>query len=68
MSGPLSKRCIAPTIFEMPLFPAEQARIVRLLVHRVTGGTGGIAIDLRNQSHASLVRDLTANITREAAE
>lgn len=50
------------------LFPAEQARIVRLLVGRVTVGPAGIAVDLRNNGLAALVRDLSANAHQEAAE
>ena len=40
------------------LFPAEQARIVRLLVERVTVSPTGMAVDLRNNGIAMLVRDL----------
>jgi hypothetical protein len=50
------------------LFPAEQTRIVRLLVDRVTVGPAGIAVDLRNNGIATLVRDLTANTHMKAAE
>ena len=50
------------------LYPAEQARIVRLLVDRVTVGPAGIAVDLRNNGIATLVRDLTVNTNLEAAE
>ena len=42
------------------LFPAEQARIVRLLVERVTVGPQGADIRLRVEGLASLVRDLGA--------
>ena len=42
------------------LFPAEQARIVRLLVERVTVGPAGADIRLRVEGLASLVRDLRA--------
>lgn len=42
------------------LFPAEQARIVRLLVERVVVGPTGADIQLRVEGLASLVRDLTA--------
>lgn len=49
------------------LFPAEQARIVRLLVNKVTVGPAGIAVDLRNNGLAHLVRDLSANTCQEAA-
>lgn len=50
------------------LFPAEQARIVRLLVGRVTVGAAGVAVDLRNNGLAALVSDLSAKTHREAAE
>ena len=40
------------------LFPAEQARIVRLLVERVEVGPTGADIRLRVAGLASLVRDL----------
>jgi hypothetical protein len=50
------------------LYPAEQARIVRLLVDRVTVGPTGMAVDLRNNGIATLVRDLSASTHLEAAE
>lgn len=40
------------------LFPAEQARIVQLLVERVDITIDGIAIRLRAQGLASLAADL----------
>jgi site-specific DNA recombinase len=51
------------------LFPAEQARIVHLLVERVDIGTDGIAIRLRTAGLARVVDDLRAMRpeTREAA-
>ena len=52
------------------LFPAEQARIVRLLVERVEVGPAGADIRLRVAGLASLVRDLGAggpHATRAAA-
>ena len=42
------------------LFPAEQARIVQLLVERVTIGPTGADIRLRIAGLSSLVRDLRA--------
>jgi hypothetical protein len=42
------------------LFPAEQARIVQLLVERVDIGTDGADIRLRTQGVTSLVEDLGA--------
>ena len=44
------------------LFPAEQARIVRLLVDRVVVSPQGLAVDLRNNGIATLVRDLSASM------
>ncbi|MCZ8148362.1 MAG: hypothetical protein O9325_11015 [Roseomonas sp.] len=40
------------------LFPAEQARIIRLLVDRVDIGTGGADVRLKLEGLASLARDL----------
>jgi hypothetical protein len=42
------------------LFPAEQARIVQLLVERVDISTEGADIRLRTQGLTSLVADLSA--------
>jgi DNA invertase Pin-like site-specific DNA recombinase len=50
------------------LFPAEQARIVRLLVDRVTVSSQGLAVDLRNNGIATLVRDLRADANMEGAQ
>ncbi len=51
------------------LFPAEQARIVQLLVERVEINLGGIDIRLRTDGLASLVTDLRAGqgASRQAA-
>ena len=40
------------------LFPVEQARIIHLLVERVTIGANGIAVDLRKDGLGSIVRDM----------
>jgi len=51
------------------LFPAEQARIVRILVDRVTVSASGLTVDLRNNGIAMLARELNAGMQlREAAE
>lgn len=50
------------------LFPAEQARIVRLLVDRVTVGPDAMAVDLRNNGIAALIRELNASTSNEAAQ
>ncbi len=42
------------------LFPAEQARIIRLLVDRVDVGSDGADVRLKLDGLASLVRDLGA--------
>ena len=49
------------------LFPAEQARIVQLLVERVSVTPGGIQIRLRTEGLATLVADLRAAETDRAA-
>ena len=52
------------------LFPAEQARIIRLLVDRVDIGIGGADVRLKLEGLASLARDLAAppaESTRAAA-
>ena len=45
------------------LFPAEQARIIRLLVDRVNIGICGANVRLKLEGLASLVRDLAAPST-----
>ena len=40
------------------LFPAEQARIVQLLVERVIVSSSGIAVDLRNYGVSAIVREM----------
>ena len=50
------------------LFPAERARIVRLLVERVEVGPDGADIRLRVEGLASLVRDLSGGSARGIAE
>ena len=47
------------------LFPSEQARLVRLLVERVTIGTEGIAVDLRNDGVGAVVRDMITPLKEE---
>ena len=51
------------------LFPAEQARIIRLLVDRVDVWAGGADVRLKLEGLASLARDLATPPTeaREAA-
>jgi site-specific DNA recombinase len=49
------------------LYPAEQARIVQLLVARVTVGVAGIAVDLRHDGIGSLARQMVAPQTEKDA-
>lgn len=49
------------------LFPAERARIVQLLVVRVTVTAEGLAIDLRTEGMVGVMRDLMAPRKKEAA-
>lgn len=49
------------------LFPAEQARIVQLLVERVDVDTQGVEIRLRSNGLVDLVRDLNAVVEARSA-
>jgi hypothetical protein len=49
------------------LFPAERARIVRLLVARVTVGPEGMAIDLHQEGLGALTRELLSGNAQGAA-
>ena len=40
------------------LFPAEQARIARLLIERVTVSSEGMAVDLRTEGLGSVIREM----------
>jgi DNA invertase Pin-like site-specific DNA recombinase len=48
------------------LYPAEQARIVQLLVERITVSTNGIAVDLRREGLGLLLRDMLPPAREEA--
>jgi len=48
------------------LFPAEQARIVQLLVERVDIGLGGLDVRLRVDGLGSLVHELAADVGKAA--
>jgi DNA invertase Pin-like site-specific DNA recombinase len=48
------------------LFPAEQARIVQLLVERVDIGTAGLNVRLRIDGLAALAREMTPDLERAA--
>ena len=49
------------------LYPAEQARIVQLLVERVTVGESGMAVDLRHEGLGSVLRDMMTPRQTETA-
>ena len=49
------------------LFPAEQARIARLLVQRVTVSQQGLTVDLRTAGLSSVIRDMLAPRQMEKA-
>jgi len=48
------------------LYPAEQARIIQLLVERITVGTNGIAVDLRKEGLGLVLRDMLLPAKDEA--
>ena len=48
------------------LFPAEQARIVHLMVQRVSVSPEGIAVDLRTEGLGSVIREMITPRTQEA--
>lgn len=50
------------------LFPAEQARIIQLLVRRVTVTTAGLEVDIRRDGIAGVIREMLAPRRLEAAE
>lgn len=71
--GPMDERSIIAALQRFndlwdALYPAEHARIVRLLVDRITIGPSGMAVDLRNNGIATLVRELGETTHLEAAE
>lgn len=49
------------------LFPAEQARIARLLINRVIVSQQGLTVDLRTDGLSSVVRDMLAPHPTEKA-
>jgi hypothetical protein len=50
------------------LFPAEQARIIQLLVRRVTVTAAGLEVDIRREGIAGVIREMLAPRRMEAAE
>ncbi len=50
------------------LFPAEQARIIQLLVRRVTFTAAGLEVDIRREGITGVIREMVAPRNLEAAE
>jgi DNA invertase Pin-like site-specific DNA recombinase len=50
------------------LFPAEQARIIQLLIRRVTVTAAGLEVDIRREGIAGVIREMVAPRNLEAAE
>ena len=50
------------------LFPAERARIVQLLVRRITVTAAGLEVDIRREGIAGVIREMFAPRELEAAE
>ena len=50
------------------LFPAEQARIVQLLVRRITVTAAGLEVEVRREGIAGVIREMFAPREMEAAE
>jgi len=50
------------------LFPGEQARIIQLLIRRVTVTTKGLVIDMRTDGIAGVMREMMTPRQSEAAE
>ena len=50
------------------LFPAEQARIIQLLVRRVTVTAAGLEVDIQREGVSSMIREMLAPRKMEAAE
>ena len=49
-------------------FPAEQARIIQLLVRRVTVTAAGLEVDIRREGIAGVIREMVAPRRMQAAE
>ncbi len=50
------------------LFPGEQARIIQLIVRRVTVTAAGLEVDIRREGIAGVIREMVAPRNLEAAE
>ena len=50
------------------LFPAEQARIIQLLIRHLTVTADGLEVDIRRERIAGVIREMVAPRSQEAAE
>ena len=50
------------------LFPAEQARIIQLLVRRITVTAAGLEVDIRREGIAGVIREMMVPRRMEVAE
>jgi hypothetical protein len=50
------------------LFPAEQARIIQLLVRRVNVTAAGLEVDIRREGITGVIREMVTPRQMEAAE
>ncbi len=50
------------------LFPAEQARIIQLVVRRITVTAAGLEVDIRREGISGVIREMVAPHNLEAAE
>ena len=65
---PPEKMTAAERRAELCGFPAEQARIIHLLVRRVTVTGAGLEVDFRREGIAGVIREMVAPNNLEAAE
>ena len=50
------------------MFPVEQARIIQLLIRRVTVTAAGLEVEIRREGIAGVIREMVAPRNLEAAE
>ncbi|MDG1372600.1 MAG: recombinase family protein [Paracoccaceae bacterium] len=50
------------------LFPTEQARIIQLLIRRITVTADGLEVNIRREGIAGVIREMVAPRSQEAAE
>jgi site-specific DNA recombinase len=56
------------TALRAQLFPAEQARIIQLLIRRVTVTADSLEVDIRREGIAGVIREMVTPRNLEAAE